>query len=51
MNVFDRQAKKIQRDHTALQENYQVFNYLKDEVLLYRMHTTFYQFMLTIILN
>nr|CAG4634919.1 EOG090X09JT [Alona affinis] len=32
MNVFDRQAKKMQRNRTALAEDPHVFNYLKDEV-------------------
>lgn len=35
MNVFDRQAKRLQRNRTALTEDYQVFNYLKDEVFHY----------------
>lgn len=34
MNVFDRQAKKLQREAAALREDYRVFNYLKDEVML-----------------
>jgi len=32
MNVFDRTAKKRQRNVTALAGDYHVFNYLKDEV-------------------
>nr|CAG4637176.1 EOG090X09JT [Ceriodaphnia reticulata]SVE73058.1 EOG090X09JT [Ceriodaphnia reticulata] len=32
MNVFDRQAKKLQRGRTAMNKDYRVFNYLKDEV-------------------
>ena len=34
MNVFDRSAKRIQRNRTALVENYAVYDYIKDEVLL-----------------
>ncbi len=33
MNVFDRQAKKMQKDRTALAGDYQTYNYIKDEVL------------------
>lgn len=33
MNVFDRQSKKLQRDRTAMNKDYRVFNYLKDEVI------------------
>ncbi len=32
MNVFDRLAKKLQRDRTAMNEDYHQFNYIKDEV-------------------
>ena len=32
MNVFDRHAKKLQRDRTAMNKDYQLFSYLKDEV-------------------
>jgi hypothetical protein len=32
MNVFDRLAKKLQRDRTAKNEDYHQFNYIKDEV-------------------
>lgn len=32
MNVFDRQAKKMQKNRTALAGDYQTYNYLKDEV-------------------
>nr|SVE77725.1 EOG090X09JT [Daphnia lumholtzi]SVE78352.1 EOG090X09JT [Daphnia lumholtzi]SVE78981.1 EOG090X09JT [Daphnia lumholtzi] len=32
MNVFDRLAKKFQRDRTTLNEDYQKYNYIKDEV-------------------
>ncbi|KAK4023678.1 hypothetical protein OUZ56_009077 [Daphnia magna] len=32
MNVFDRLAKKLQRDRTALNEDYHKYNYIKDEV-------------------
>lgn len=32
MNVFDRKAKRIQRDRAAMAENHQVFDYIKDEV-------------------
>jgi len=32
MNVFDRLAKKLQRDRTAVNEDYLQFNYIKDEV-------------------
>ncbi|XP_025106111.1 arginine-hydroxylase NDUFAF5, mitochondrial-like [Pomacea canaliculata] len=31
MNVFDRKAKRIQRDRAAVAENHQVFDYIKDE--------------------
>ena len=34
MNIFDRTAKKRQRNVTAMAQNYQVFNYLKDEVYI-----------------
>ena len=34
MNVFDRSAKRMQRNRTALAENYAVYDYIKDEVLL-----------------
>lgn len=32
MNVFDRKAKKMQRDRSASSSDYLVYNYLKDEV-------------------
>nr|CAG4647216.1 EOG090X09JT [Megafenestra aurita]SVE92510.1 EOG090X09JT [Megafenestra aurita] len=32
MNVFDRQAKQLQRESAASRKDYPVFNYLKDEV-------------------
>jgi hypothetical protein len=32
MNVFDRCAKKLQRDRAAMNEDYHQFNYIKDEV-------------------
>nr|CAG4641857.1 EOG090X09JT [Eurycercus lamellatus] len=32
MNIFDRQAKRLQRNRTAMDENHKIFNYLKDEV-------------------
>ncbi|KAK6183013.1 hypothetical protein SNE40_010569 [Patella caerulea] len=32
MNVFDRKAKRIQRNRTALMPDYQLYNYVKDEV-------------------
>ena len=32
MNIFDRLAKKLQRDQTAKNEDYLQFNYIKDEV-------------------
>nr|SVE75247.1 EOG090X09JT [Daphnia dolichocephala] len=32
MNVFDRYTKKLQRDHTALNVDYEKYNYIKDEV-------------------
>nr|CAG4649500.1 EOG090X09JT [Scapholeberis mucronata]SVE93739.1 EOG090X09JT [Scapholeberis mucronata] len=32
MNVFDRQAKKWQRECAALRDDYHIFNYLKDEI-------------------
>lgn len=34
MNVFDRKAKRLQRESAATREDYRVFNYLKDEVIL-----------------
>lgn len=33
MNVFDRQAKKMQRNRAAEAENPQMYQYLKDEVI------------------
>ena len=33
MNVFDRQAKKLQRERAASRDDYHIFNYLKDEVI------------------
>lgn len=33
MNVFDRQAKQLQRESAASRKDYPVFNYLKDEVI------------------
>lgn len=32
MNVFDRKAKRIQKNRTALMENYTVFEYIREEV-------------------
>ena len=32
MNVFDRKAKRAQRDRAALAEDHEVYDYLKDEV-------------------
>src|SRR6218665_946488 len=32
MNVFDRTAKRKQRNRTAFLENYSVYDYIKDEV-------------------
>ena len=32
MNVFDRKAKRLQRNRTALLDNYEVYDYLKEEV-------------------
>ena len=32
MNVFDRKAKREQRNRTALLEDYEVYEYLKEEV-------------------
>lgn len=32
MNIFDRLAKKAQKDRTALYEDYEKYNYIKDEV-------------------
>ena len=34
MNVFDRNAKRKQRNRTALLDNYAVYDYIKDEVRL-----------------
>ena len=33
MNVFDRKAKRRQKNRAALMENVEVYDYLKDEVL------------------
>ena len=33
MNVFDRQAKRMQRNRAAAAQNAHIFNYLKDEVI------------------
>jgi len=32
MNVFDRKAKRMQRDRTALLADYKVYEYVKEEV-------------------
>lgn len=32
MNVFNRKAKRMQRDRSALAEDHSVYDYLKDEV-------------------
>ncbi|XP_067680340.1 arginine-hydroxylase NDUFAF5, mitochondrial-like isoform X1 [Haliotis asinina] len=32
MNVFDRKAKRIQKNRTALMKDYQVYEYLKEEI-------------------
>ena len=32
MNVFDRKAKRLQRDRTTLLPDYQVYEYIKEEV-------------------
>ena len=32
MNVFDRKAKRMQRDRTALMTDYKVYEYVKEEV-------------------
>ena len=32
MNVFDRKAKRLQRNRAALREDIAVYDYLKDEV-------------------
>ncbi|XP_046355817.2 arginine-hydroxylase NDUFAF5, mitochondrial-like [Haliotis rufescens] len=32
MNVFDRKAKRIQKNRTALMEDYRVYEYLKEEI-------------------
>lgn len=33
MNVFDRKAKRIQKDRTAMMEDYKVYEYIKEEVV------------------
>ena len=32
MNVFDRKAKRIQKNRTAMREDFKVYDYLRDEV-------------------
>ena len=32
MNVFDRKAKRLQRDRTTLLPDYKVYEYIKEEV-------------------
>ena len=32
MNVFDRNAKRMQRDRTAVLPDYKVYEYIKEEV-------------------
>jgi hypothetical protein len=32
MNVFDRKAKRLQKDRTALMKDYKVYDYIKEEV-------------------
>ena len=32
MNVFDRKAKRLQRDRAAMAEDHNVYDYIKDEV-------------------
>jgi hypothetical protein len=35
LNVFDRNAKRLQRNRAASAENYKVYDYLKDEVSMF----------------
>ena len=38
MNVFDRKAKRRQKNRAALMENVEVYDYLKDEVRIIRRY-------------